>query len=61
MWLPQLGAADLAAARSYCDYVVGRCAANNRKAGVMADRNSIIEKIRALLSKTVENGALKPR
>ena len=32
MWLPQMGAADLAAARSHCDYVIRRCAANNRKA-----------------------------
>jgi hypothetical protein len=32
MWLPQLGAADLAAARSHCEYVLGRCAANRRRA-----------------------------
>ncbi len=32
VWLPQLGTADLAEARSYFNKVVGRCAANNRKA-----------------------------
>jgi hypothetical protein len=32
MWLPQLGAADLAEARRYCDYVISRCAANRRRA-----------------------------
>jgi hypothetical protein len=32
MWLPQLGAADLAAARSHCDYVIRRCAADRRRA-----------------------------
>jgi hypothetical protein len=32
VWLPQLGTADLAEARSYFNDVVGRCAANNRKA-----------------------------
>jgi hypothetical protein len=32
VWLPQLGAADLAAARSHCDYVIRRCAADRRRA-----------------------------
>ena len=32
VWLPQLGTADLAEARSYFSEVVRRCAANNRKA-----------------------------
>lgn len=31
-WLPQLGTADLAAARSHCDYVIKRCAADRRRA-----------------------------
>ena len=31
-WLPQLGTADLAEAESYFRDMVGRCAANNRKA-----------------------------
>jgi hypothetical protein len=32
VWLPQLGTADLAEARSHFNKVVGNCAANNRRA-----------------------------
>jgi hypothetical protein len=32
LWLSQLSTADLAEARSYFNHVVGRCAANNRRA-----------------------------